>query len=237
MGGGGARGAGPGGWGQEGRFPDARPQQGPPGPRPRRTRAWPAGGPDPAGSAQGVCVCVGRGVVVSAQSSRLETEARRIELRGGGGRAPGGIDMGRGQEGVRGRGGRGRGETPGEKETRNGETQREKQTPTWRERHTQGDLERVRQGRERRSWKDRQSSYANSRGAWGPGIPGEAGKEPLVLKQIMALLIVSSGPGTVPWKCFTYINSRTHYAQFTHRETQARRGQVTVLVPVKKFAF
>lgn len=78
-----ATGAGPGGWSQQGRFPDARPSKARPAPRPRAKTnpSLARGRPRPSGE----CPGVGRVVVVSAQFSGLETEARRIELRRVGG--------------------------------------------------------------------------------------------------------------------------------------------------------
>ena len=78
-------------------------------------------------------------------------------------------------------------------------------------------------------------------GEVGSHTPGEVGKgrhfpntgplRPLTLTQILALLVASSGLGTIAESVLhTYINSRRYYAHFTHRETQARRGQVILLL-------
>lgn len=128
-----ATGAGPGGWSQEGRFPDARPQQGPPGPRPpaktnpslARWRLRPSG------------ECPGWGGWWWCRPNFQGWRPRRVDSNCAvvGGRAPGGIDKGRGQEGVRGRSGRGR----REKET---EMERPKEKNTQRDRGGERDTRR-----------------------------------------------------------------------------------------------
>lgn len=65
----------------------------------------------------------------------------------------------------------------------------------------------------------------------GPHFPNTGPLRPLTLTQILALLVASSGLGTIAENVLhTYINSRRYYAHFTHRETQARRGQVILLL-------
>lgn len=141
------------GRGQEGRFPDARPQRSPP-----------AGGGDPVERA------AGGGCRPSFQGWRLRCREGNWDR--GGGRAPGGTDKGRGREGVRERGTDGRtgagrgaeGKRPKwgdakRKAHTERDAQREGQTHTGT--HAEGGRDRVRTGgeveRKRQKRRDRAS--------------------------------------------------------------------------------